>query len=132
MAKTGALIQGSYKSWASLSASFQHGGGTFETADLASLEWNDALEPGEVRGEGAAKRGRTRGQYSAGGKVSMPLDAAKAFEAALAAAADDGVSVGLSVFDIHADWEEPSTELQSVDVIGCRIKSRNHLGRDVD
>lgn len=114
------LINGEAYSWASLRAEIQHGGGVFESPDLQSLDWSDKLTPGAVRGYGAAKRARTRGEYEAEAKISFTLDGATKFLKSLAAVKK---STGLVVFDIHADWQENGVD-HTAEIIGCRIAER--------
>lgn len=115
------LIQGAVPSWASIRLEAQHLAGVFETPDFCALDWSDKLEPGPVRGAGAAKRGRTRGEYDADAKISMYLDAASRFLKSLATV---NRSAGLVVFDIHADWTEEGGEDHVLVIKGARIKNR--------
>lgn len=116
------LINGTVPSWASLSLEFQHGAGTFSTPDFCSLDWNDKLEPGKVQGAGAAKRGRTRGEYDADAKIGMYLAAGSQF---LKALATNNPSAGLVIFDIHCNWTEDDDDHEVI-IIGARIKGRGN------
>lgn len=120
-------FNGVVPSWAELKIAFSHDGGSFSTADVASLDWDDSLEPGDVYGQGAGKLGRTKGKYSATAKISIydtPTGSA-AFEASLAQAS---ASIGIVGFDISASWDTGDGNVRTVEIKGCRVTKRTGTG----
>lgn len=112
------LFNGRYVSWANLSVSF----GDFETADFTKLDWEDALEPGLVKGKGAFARGRTDGEYTSDGSVTMLLEAATKFFKLLEA---QNKSIGLVSFNITGQWSyTEGGDVHDVVLHACRIKGR--------
>lgn len=111
-------IQGRYHSWASIEIA----AGDFETPDFAKLDWDDTLEPGQVRGTGPRKRGRTTGEYNCAASMGMYLDSATRFMKQLA---QTNKSIGLVPFDVLGHWsEDDGGEVHEVKLVGCRIKKR--------
>ncbi len=64
------LINGHRYSWASVVAKFD----TLEIPHFSEISYSHTLEPGTVRGTGAQKAGRTRGEYDAEGSVTWQLE----------------------------------------------------------
>jgi hypothetical protein len=118
------IVQGQMVSWAEIECSLAiYGGPEFKTADYNAVDWDDALEPGKVRGTGPTIRGRTTGEYDANASMAMYFDKGDEFEAALEAI---NPKVGLVVFDFMLQYSPLAGEgkVHTVKLMGCRIAGR--------
>lgn len=82
---------------------------------IKSLNYEDELTPGKVRGTAKRVQGRTSGIYNATASLEMYKDEAQALRAAL------GPGYGEAAFNIIINYSSPGITLQTVELIGCRI-----------
>lgn len=123
-----AKIDGQYFSWAEMQIAFGIiNGPTFQTDDIAGLDFGDKLTPGVFRGAGALKRGRTMGEHDADGQMILALDAATVFMNQLKAQSRHPQKrIGGVVFNISAAWMplDGGGTVREAKLIGCRIVER--------
>lgn len=107
------LINGHRFSWAS--ANFDFDGG--EVIHIKELSYTHTLEPGEVRGTGSQKAGTTRGEYNAEGSVTLTREGWDELRARL------GNGYMEKRFRIIASYSEEGLDVQTDQLVGCRITS---------
>lgn len=110
-------------SWSNFSIKIRGEDVSFDPDDFVGLDWSSKLEPGKVRARGPAPVGRTEGEYSAEGKLSLLKGAARTFLRMLRDAHPDG-KAGLVEFDILGQWTPYSgdpDDLLEVELRGCRV-----------
>lgn len=119
------VYNGVAPSWAELKLVIEHDGGTFETQDFQSIDWDHGLEPGDVYGQGSGPLMRTKGKYTANAKISMLKASARALRLALAAV---NPSYGLVSFTLHGSWDVGDGVIHTVDIRGARWKKTTNAG----
>jgi hypothetical protein len=120
------FIQGQAVSYAEIEIALAISGGVrFRTKDFAAIDWDDALEPGKVRGTGPEIISRTTGEYDANGSMTMYYAKSVEFQRALKARKPQ-VGIGLVVFDIVINWSplDGEGEVFTAKLIGCRLAGR--------
>lgn len=118
------LIQGQMVSWAEIGVKLEiYDGPSFQTTDFAAIDWDDALEPGKVRGTGPHIIGRTTGEYDANGSMTMYYEKSVAFQNELA---QINPKIGLVQFDLMVQWSPLAGEGETftVKLVGCRLAGR--------
>lgn len=112
-------INGYFPSWAESQFSLDG----FDTDAIQSVDWDEAVEIGDVYGAGPTKQGTTRGQSKPGTvKVKILSDAADDFEENLALGASDGESVSLTQFGFQVQWLKADNTYAQVLFEGCRVQ----------
>lgn len=135
------LINGIYYDFSSVELSFPgyQGQNPYPgVVSLQSLDYDDSLDPGELRGAAPQVLARTRGKYRAGGKMRLPKIEADNILLAVAEAGDLlAVSQGYleyGALTITVQYFEPSIgELIVDNLVGFRFKKNtdNHkTGQD--
>jgi hypothetical protein len=81
------------------------------------LQYTEALEPGEVRGAGPQVLGRTLGDYSVEGSVTVYREEWDAILEKL------GAGYMAKVFDVVATYAEEGAPTKTDKLAGCRIKN---------
>lgn len=112
-------INGNTYSWGSLIAKAQGD----EFSGLVELSYSQKRERAKVYGTGRhqAPRGRTRGKYSAEGKIKVVRGTAAAFINFLSTKATDGISYGDVVFQFVAQYVEDDETPMLVELVDCVV-----------
>lgn len=105
------LINGHRYSWASMDFDFDG----LEIEFIQEFTYNHSLEPGDVRGAGAQKQGRTRGDYNAEGSITMHQEGWDIFRNHLG---NGFMEKSWTAIVNYADDGQPVT---TDEVVGCRI-----------
>jgi len=111
----GQLINGHAYSFSSIELMV----GAESYTNLQSISYNDALEPGELRGTSSKKVARTRGEYTAEGSFEIYKGDLASLLGILAAQGQGGYAE--AVFDISANYNEGVSALTTDALLGCRI-----------
>jgi hypothetical protein len=108
------LVNGEYPDFASITMDIA---GSRIPVGLDELNFEDGLEPGEVRGNASQLIGTTRGEYSASADFSCPLPQMQGITALLAARG----GVYSTRFNIVINIKRGSI-LDTVEILGARLK----------
>lgn len=82
---------------------------------IKSVDFEDELTPGKVRGTSKGVQGRTSGIYNASGSIEIYKDEAQLLRDTL------GPGYGEVEFNIIIHYQSPGMALQTVELVGCRI-----------
>lgn len=110
------LINGHRYSFSSIEATFNGK----KYIGFSAINFDEELEPGEVRGASAELLGRTRGDYKTSGSYEMYLQEDEVFIEAL------GDGYGEVSFNITVMYAEDNSPVIQKTLIGCRIKKGSH------
>jgi hypothetical protein len=108
-------VNGNKHSWASIVLLI----GTTRIRGFKAVNYKNAMEPGDVRGEGVQVIGRTRGELKSEGSLELYLEEYHQLIAALAA---DGTGYLEKGFEITVSYSEPGSAIITDRLIGCRLK----------
>ena len=106
------LINGIYPDHASIELKLK---GTHCIA-TKEIQYDDTLEPGEVRGTHAQMLGRTLGEYKTSGSLTIFAPEWERLKQSL------GNGFMTKVFDIVVNYRPPGQSMTTDTLIGCRIK----------
>lgn len=106
------LINGIYPDHASIEVKLK---GTVSLG-VKEIQYDDSLEPGEVRGTHAQMLGRTRGEYKTSGSLTLFATEWEEFRRRL------GSGFMEAVFDVVVNYRPPGSPMATDTLVGCRIK----------
>lgn len=110
------LVNGNRYSWASVEIAVNN----LRLKGVKELSFKNGLEPGEMRGTGPQKLGRTRGDLKPEAAITLYMQEFYALQAAL------GEGYMEVEFGIVASFSDRNQPIVTVEIIGCRIKSEDH------
>lgn len=110
------LVNGERHDFAALEIEIQTPDGPKRFKGFKAVNYSIALEPGMVRGTGARKIGRTRGEATEEGSLEMYLAEWDELRAAL------GDGYMRAVFDISVTYGAEGVLVTTDQLVGCRIK----------
>jgi len=114
-------VNGNRYSWASVEIAI----GSLRFKGFKGIEYSNNLEPGEVRGTGPQKLGRTRGDL----KPEASFEIYKQeYYLLIAALAVNGAGFMETEFGIVVSYSDRNQPIITDEIIGCRIKKPAHSG----
>lgn len=111
------LVNGNRFSWASI---VLNANGT-EITGITEISYSHKLEPGTVRGAGPWKAGRTRGEYTAEGSLTLLRSDWDAFRDSLG---DGFLEIDFTTSVSYSEVAEGPVVTD--ELVGCRIKGPEH------
>lgn len=87
---------------------------------VKSINYNDGLEPGELRGTAVHALARTAGEYKAEASLELSLAEAKRLRTKM------GNGYMLKAFPVTVQFTEDNEETHKHELVGCRMKKNDN------